>query len=111
VRRVLVVENQILMGAGVQSLLGVQADLEVMGISPRDQAELAGEIRRLRPDLVVVNKDSHWVDPTNLLAVLQDYPALRLVVVSANDNLVCIYDKHQVLTSRASDLLGIIRKR
>jgi hypothetical protein len=31
-------------------------------------------------------------------------------VVSANDNLVCIYDKQQVLANRASDLLGIIRQ-
>jgi DNA-binding NarL/FixJ family response regulator len=111
VRRVLVVDNQILMGAGVQSLLGGQADLELVGISPCDQAELAGEIRRLRPDLVVLDRDSQWVDPTRLLAALQDYPKLCLVVVSADDNLVCIYDKQQVLTSRAHDLLGIIRKR
>jgi DNA-binding NarL/FixJ family response regulator len=110
VQRVLVVENQILMGAGIQILLGGQADLEVMGIAPCDQAELAREIRRWRPDLVVVNKDSQYVDPTKLLATLQGYPKLRLVVVSANDNRVCVYDKQQVLTNGARDLLGIIRK-
>ena len=90
-------------------MLSGEADLEVTGIAPGDQAELAQEIRRLQPDLVVVDRDSRWVDPTKLLASLQDYPKVRLVVVSANDNLVCIYDKQQVLTSRASDLMGIIR--
>ena len=98
------------MGAGVERLLSAETDLEVTGISPGDPAELAQEIRRLQPDLVVLDKDSRWVDATKLLATLQDYPKLRLVVVSANDNLVCIYDKQQTTTSRASDLLGIIRK-
>jgi DNA-binding NarL/FixJ family response regulator len=106
-----VVQNQILMGAGVQNLLGGEADLEVVGISPCDQVELAGEIRRLRPDSVILDRDSQWLNPTQLLATLQDCPELRLVVVSAVDNLVCIYDKRQLLTSRARDLVGIIRNR
>ena len=99
------------MGAGVQRLLSAETDLEVTGIAPGNPAELAEEIRRLQPDLVVVDKDSRWGDATKLLAALQDYPKLRLVVVSANDNLVCIYDKQQVLTSRATDLVGIVRNR
>ena len=92
-------------------MLSGETDLEVTGIAPGDQAELAQEIRRLQPDLIVLDKDSRWVDATELLATLQDYPKLRLVVVSANDNLVCIYDKQQVLTNRATDLVGIIRNR
>ena len=92
-------------------MLSGEADLEVTGISPGDQAELAQEIRRLQPDLVVLDRDSRWVDPTGLLASLQDYPKVRMVVVSANDNLVCVYDKQQILTNRAADLLDIISSR
>jgi len=109
VRQVLVVETHILIGAGIHSILAVETDLEVTGISPGDQAELIHEIRRLRPDIVVLDEDSRLADPTDLLAWLEDYPKLRLVVISANDNRVCVYDKQQVLTSKASDLLDIIR--
>ncbi len=109
-RQVLVVETHILIGAGIHSFLAGETDLEVTGISPGDQAELAREIRRLRPDIVVLDEDSRLADPTALLVSLKDYPKLRLVVVSANDNWVCIYNKQQVLTRRASDLLGIIRE-
>lgn len=107
--QVLVIENHILIGAGIQSFLAGEADLAVTGISPSDEIELAREIRRLRPDIAVIDKDSRLVDPTDLLFRLEDYPKLRLVVVSANDNRVCIYDKQQLLTSRARDLLDIIR--
>jgi DNA-binding NarL/FixJ family response regulator len=109
VQQVLVVETHILIGAGIHSFLAGEADLEVTGISPGNQAELIREIRRLRPDIVVLDEDSRLAEPTHLLAWLKDYPRLRLVVVSANDNRVCIYDKQQILTSQASDLLGIIR--
>ena len=103
------VETHILIGAGIYSFLAGETDLEVAGISPSDQAELIHEIRRLRPDIVVLDEDSRLVDPTNLLAWLEGYPKLRLVVINANDNRVSIYDKQQVLTRQASDLLDIIR--
>lgn len=109
VHRVLIVENQLLLGAGVQSLLTGEADLDVIGISPVNQAELVQEIRRFRPDVVVIDKVTHLADANKLVAFLKNHPKLRVVVVSANDNLVCVYNKQQVLVSQATDLINLIR--
>lgn len=108
-QRVLIVEHQLLLGAGVQSLLTGEADLDVIGISPADQLELVQEIRRFRPDVVVLDEVTYLANPTKLLVFLKNHPKLRVVVVSANDNLVCIYNKQQVLVTRATDLINIIR--
>ncbi len=107
--RVLIVENQLLLGAGVQSLLTGEADLEVIGISPVNQAELVQEIRRFRPDVVVIDKVTHLADANKLVAFLKTHPKLRVVVVSASDNMVCVYNKQQVLVSQATDLIHLIR--
>jgi stage III sporulation protein SpoIIIAA len=109
VQRVLIIENQLLLGAGVQSLLAGEADLDVIGISPVNQAELVQEIRRFRPDVVVLDEVTHLADATRLMTFLKNHPKLRVVVVSANDNLVCIYNKQQVLVRQATDLINLIR--
>jgi len=109
VQRVLIVENQILLGAGVQSLLGDETDLEMRGISPTSQVDLIHEIRQYQPDIVVVNASSHLTVPGKLLFAVDNHSQLRVVVISADDNRVCIYEKHEVFMTRASDLLDIIR--
>jgi DNA-binding NarL/FixJ family response regulator len=106
-QRVLIIENETLLGAGVQSLLQDEANMEVIGISPSNLAELIQEIRRSRSDVVVLDEVTHLTGPTKLLALLEDYPKLRLVVVSANDDRVRIYDKREVLVTHTTDLLYI----
>jgi len=111
VRRVLIVENQTLLGAGVHSLVGDETGLEVRGVSPHDRAELIRDIQSFQPDIVILNKASQLMAPLNLLAALEDHSRLQLIVVSADDNRVCIYDKRQLLVKRAADVIDIIRKR
>jgi DNA-binding NarL/FixJ family response regulator len=111
VRRVLIVENQTLLGAGVHSLLGDETDLDIRGISPHDQTELMQDVRRFQPDIVIMDKVSHLIAPLNLLAALENHSQLQVIVVSADDNQVCIYDKRQLLVKRTTDFLDVIRER
>jgi DNA-binding NarL/FixJ family response regulator len=109
VPRVLVVDNGRLLGAGIESLLGVEIDLEVIGVSSDSRAGLIEEIRRFQPGVIVLDKDTYLTDPTSLLISLEDYSEVRVVQVSANSDLVCIYDKEQVLLTQGADLIKIIR--
>ncbi len=108
---VLIIENQMLLGAGVQILLAGEADLEVIGISPSSQERLAQEVSRLRPDVIVLDETSRLAGPTKLLSLLKDSPKLRIVVISANHNLVRIYNKRETQLRRATDLFDILRER
>lgn len=109
--RILIVENQLLLGAGLQNLLSKIADLEVIGISPRNQLELIREIKQLQPDVIFLNKDSRLTDASDLLTFLENFHELRLVVVNANDHLVRIYSQQEARLCQTTDLLDIIRKR
>jgi DNA-binding NarL/FixJ family response regulator len=110
-QRVLVVENQLLLGAGLQSLLTNKTGLDVTGISPGDQEELVREIRRSQPDVVLLNADSRLADPADLLALLGNDPAGRVLAFNANNNLVRIYTKQEVfeiLVEHMPQLVNII---
>ena len=107
--RVLVVENEQLLGAGLLNLLSNEADLDVIGISPHNELELVQEIRRLQPDIVFLNKDSGLTDAIDLLSFLENLSELRVVVVNASNYLARIYSKRETQLCRATDLFAIIR--
>ena len=107
-QRVLIVEDGCLLSAGIQSLLSLERNLDVVSVSPRCQAELIQGIKRVQPDVVVLDELTHLVTPASLLALVNTAPHLRVVVVSANDNRVRIYGKQQALITRAADLVNII---
>ncbi len=109
VRRVLVVGHQLLLGAGVHDLLSDEAGLDIIGVSPGDPLELACTIKRYQPDVVILDESSRLGAPAGLLASLAGCPALRMVVVSANDNRVRVYGKQEVLVTQVADLVDIIR--
>lgn len=109
VLRVLVVENQLLLGAGLQNLLSGEIDLDVIGISPRNQLELVQKIRQIQPDVVFLDKDSRLTDATDLLIFLENFSKLRVIVLNANDNLARIYIKKQTLVTPTARLISIIR--
>lgn len=105
--RVLVVENQRLLGAGIEILLSREAGLQVIGVTPEDEVALRQAISRSQPDVVVL--DEATTDSTRLWALLQDHPELRVVVVSADDGLVRTYEKRQVIVTRAADLTALVK--
>lgn len=107
--RVLVVENQLLLGAGIQKFLSDEADFEVIGSSPSDQLDLVREIRQLRPDVVFLDIDSRLADAIDLLNFLEDFPDLRVILVSTDHDRIQIYTRREVLIHHPTDLFGIIR--
>ncbi len=108
-RRVLILENQLLVGAGLQVLLSREADLEVFGIPFLNSEDLARVINESEPDVIVLDEIGHLTRLTGLLPLLNNVSKLRIVVVSSQDNLIRIYNKHEVLVTHASQLINIIR--
>ena len=110
-QRVLVVKSRSLLVAGVDSLLSREPDLNVIAITPEDEAALIEEIRRSQPDAIVLDEGSHLIDAAQLLALLKDYPELRVVVLRADNSLAQIYAKQQVVVARITDLVSVIRDK
>jgi DNA-binding NarL/FixJ family response regulator len=106
-RRVLVVGNQRLLGAGIERLLRREADLQIVGITLENQGELSWEIGSCHADVVVL--DESMADPNKLIALLKDHPGLRVLIVRAEDGLVRVYETQQVFVTQATELVALIK--
>jgi hypothetical protein len=102
---VLVVDNLGIMGAGVEAFLFGEQSLEVLGIAVESETSLLQEIWRLWPDTIILTVESQITTPPRLLGLLQDYGRLRIILVSANNNLFEVYDRQQHIISDATTFL------
>jgi DNA-binding NarL/FixJ family response regulator len=108
-RRVLVVEHQRLLGAGIENMLRSDVDLEVLGVTPESESALLRVINRFQADVVIF--DEAMIDSTRLLDLLEHYPALRVVLVNADDGLVRTFDIRQSNVAQATELVALIKRR
>lgn len=107
--QVLILESELLMGAGLKNLLAGHVNLTLSGISPNSPVELLAYIHQYQPDVIILDTISSLMNPGQLLAALDAYPKfLRLLEVSANDNQVCVYDKRQIRLSESRNLLELV---
>jgi DNA-binding NarL/FixJ family response regulator len=106
-QHVLVIENERLLGAGIENLLRREVDLQVTGVTVEDESALLQAISRAGADVVVL--DEATTDATSLLAILENHPRLRVLVVSADGDLVRMYDARQVTVTQATELVALIK--
>jgi PleD family two-component response regulator len=96
---VLVLDNQEILGAGLENLLSGEESLNVRGLTTQDESALVDEIRRLQPDTIILMAESQLTDPLRLLELLSDYGRIRIILVSIESNRFEIYDKQQIVSS------------
>ncbi|MCB9423084.1 MAG: hypothetical protein H6667_25010 [Ardenticatenaceae bacterium] len=107
----LVVDNQSIMGAGLERLLGQIEAFEVLGVSPENELTLVQEIWRLLPDIIVLVQDSQVIEPGRLLDLLPDYGRLRIVQVSIDSNTVQIFDKQEITINHHGALFDQLKNK
>lgn len=108
-QRVLIIENHLLIGAGVQILLANQPNLEVAGISPIQKSELVSGVKRFEPDVIVIGEGNHLWYLNQLLPLLNKLHRFRILVISADADIVGIYDKQETPAENASQLVSLIQ--
>ena len=107
--RVLVIDNRSIMGAGVETLLSNSGQLQVVGTTPQDEADLVASIWQLSPDVIILSSQAQLTDPVRLLNLLKDYRSFRLIVVSEDDNTMEVYEKRQMTARQQSDLTTAVQ--
>ncbi len=108
--RVLVIENETLLGAGIENLLTRQDGIELSGVSPVTDVDLIKKIERFQPHCIILHELSYPVNFNRLIAMLRVYPDLNVIVLSASENLIQVYTKRQALVTESTDLVDIIRR-
>lgn len=108
--KVLIVNDNRLLGAAISSLLSKESDMELFGVAPTSTPELISSIRKLRPDTIILDS----LHPASkhipqLLTSAADISDLCLVVVNADQNQLNVFSVHQRPVEQWTDLVNVIR--
>ncbi len=105
--RVFIVASHPLFAQGVESLLDGQSGLAVVGMGAAELSVI-DEIRRLRPDVVILDADSD-TQTTLLPALLRENLGVKLVGLTLEDNRIDVYYQHQIIGTDVGDLIEAVR--
>jgi chemotaxis response regulator CheB len=108
-QRILIVDNESLLGAGVERLLSAEASFSVVGAILPDGVTLLEIVKSLRPDIVILDETYLLTLSLRVLAEFLDIPHLRVITVNANDDRVQMYYKQQSQITQGADLIHFIQ--
>ncbi len=107
--RVFVLSKNSLFGAGIESLLGQVAQLDIV-TTPEDMASLEERIQECQPDVIIVNCDDPKDELTSaILCALRERLDVRVIGLSLRDNNLCVYRGEQKQIVQVDDLLHAIK--
>jgi DNA-binding NarL/FixJ family response regulator len=107
-RRILIIEKDSVLGAGLVLLLAQKAGLEMATTTETGGQQLLAAVRAFRPDLVVLPCAGTPHVRSDQLAILIEASVPRLVCVSSDCNNAHVYDLSQVSLTAVDDLLALI---
>ncbi len=93
----------------LEFLLATKKDWNVVRISNRADLEaLIPSFEYKKVDLVVIQQGCHNGPNCFPLQLLQAHPAMKVITINLENNLMDVYTKQNILVNQASDLIGVI---
>lgn len=98
-----------ILSSSIEFTLSAREDWKVISISNLGGCETVRKaMETLNPDIVIIHQEFH-PDPKQLmLQLLQDHPAVKVLMISLENNLIEVYSKQNILAKDASDLITVI---
>jgi DNA-binding NarL/FixJ family response regulator len=109
-KRVLVVQSEHLLGAGILHLLNREMDMHVFNTTCDNPGTLFQQIKDIQPAVLVVEENSHLTDHPSFFSLLSGYPDLRVILIDERNNRMQIFNTKEVVIERSTDLLLAIRE-
>ncbi len=95
--------------SSIKALLSIKTGWEIASVSSEegwDALNLAMET--VQPDTVIVHQESLDEPTSFVLRLLQDYPAIKVIVLSLENNLMDVYSKRNIFAESISNLFEAI---
>lgn len=108
-KRVLVICGERPLLAGVEGLLRKVDDLILMSTPLSDVTAVIKEIKRLEPEVIIVDDTLPWTNIGSLFDLLGLFSTLRVVVVSNSENKLQVFEKKETLILNSLDLISAVQ--
>ena len=109
-KRVLVIQSEHLLGAGIHHLLNREMDLHVFNATCDNPGTLLAQIKDIQPAVLVVDENAHLTDHPTFFSLLSGYPDLRVILIDERNNRMQIFKTKEVVIEHSTDLLLAIRE-
>ncbi len=106
--RVIVYDKGLMMRTVVETLSSHQEDIEVIGIQAGDPGELQQALDLYQPIALIVSRYMPAPDQKKLASLLTDYPLIKLILFSPDDNWLRVYQRQDVLIKEPGELLKMV---
>ncbi len=106
--RVLIIEEDSIFSNGLELLLVLQENLEIIGHVPADMPAIITKIKDTQPDVIIINDNIATANAELVMTLLKTHPNLRIITLSLEGNLVNVYDNREVLVTTIDDLFAAI---
>lgn len=106
-KKVLIVESENLLAAGVRSLLAERSELDVTS-TDIDRLACVVQPSSSRPDVLIVDEAQLLANLSAVIRVASHYPWLRLIVVRAQDNEVQVVDRQIVEVRHIDEFFDLL---
>ncbi len=106
---ILLHKSGFLLNQAVISLASLEKRIEIVFSDAIDTNELAREISKINPDVVLLNESQPVASREVLTKLLTTLSKIKIVVVSADSNWLHVFNKEDLLLTRFEDLLTVIK--
>lgn len=108
-KRILIWGREDVLSTSIEFVLAANKEWNVITIfSKEDCAALAQATEATEPDTVIARKESLDDSAAAAFCLLQSHPAIKVIIVSLEDNVVDVYCKESIVMRGAPDLLAAI---
>ena len=98
-----------LLSTSIEFFLATKEDWKVVNIlNKEDQQALIQFVETSMPDIVIIHQGCHSVQSNLPLQLLQKYPALKVITISLENNMIEVLSKQKIMVKQASDLITVI---
>jgi hypothetical protein len=98
-----------LLGQGVESFLSSREDWNIIQVSNKESVDvLIREVKKVKPDVVILNAGDSPIDSQLPFILIQNRPALKVIMMSLENNSLEVYNKQKFCIKGAGDLLSVI---
>ena len=108
-KKIVVWGSEDILSSSIEFFLAAKEDWNVVSISNHEDLDaLISAVETTQPDIVIINQACN-ADLTNLpLQLLQDHPAIKVITIGLENNVMDVYSKQKVLVKQAADLITVI---
>ena len=105
---IVILEEDQLINAGVQSFLAAQDCFDVIGLESNDPSQIFQDIERIQPDVIIIDQNNQITPLSDLLSHLENTPNIRTISLNISNNHIQVCDKRQVQIHQLSDFIAVL---